>query len=216
MKYALAIFDMDGTILDTLDDLADSLNYALKACGYPERSLDEARRFVGNGIMKLIERALPSGSSAAEADRVFSVFMPHYTLHCADKTKPYGGINELLVKLRAAGCRTAVVSNKADHAVQELCTQYFPGLFDAAAGERAGVLKKPAPDSVNEVLSKLGADRGAAVYIGDSEVDIATAKNSGLFGIIVDWGFRDRDFLEAHCADIVVSSTQEVYDIIAG
>lgn len=216
MNYSLAVFDMDGTILDTLDDLADSLNYSLKACGHPERTLAEARSFVGNGIKKLIERALPAGSDEAELQRVFSVFMPHYTEHCADKTRPYSGVNELLARLRKAGVKTAVVSNKADPAVHDLCRRYFSGLFDAAAGEKAGVARKPAPDSVLGVLSELSVEPSSAVYIGDSEVDIATAKNSGLYGIIVDWGFRDREFLESSGADIVVSTTGEVYDLIVG
>lgn len=130
MRYELAIFDMDGTILNTLEDLTDTLNYALRKNNYPEHSIEDVRRFVGNGIPKLIERGVPAGTDTEAAGRVHRDFMEYYKIHCADKTKPYDGILELIRSLRQAGCRTAVVSNKADVAVQELCTRYFDGLFD--------------------------------------------------------------------------------------
>ena len=175
MKYIIAIFDLDGTILNTLEDLADSTNYALKTYGYPERTMDEVRQFVGNGIRKLMERAVPEGTPVEEIDRVHETFTAHYKVHCADKTRPYDGIMELLQNLKKDGCKLAVVSNKADYGVQELCKQYFDGVFDFAVGEREGIRKKPAPDSVNEVLKTLGCSRDRAVYIGDSDVDIQTA-----------------------------------------
>jgi phosphoglycolate phosphatase len=214
MKYKLAIFDMDGTILNTLEDLTDSLNHTLKAFGYPVHSIDNVRRFVGNGIRKLIERALPADSTEERIDEVFAAFMPYYNEHCADKTKPYDGISELILELRNAGCLTAVVSNKADSAVQELCVKYFNGLFDAAAGEKPGINKKPAPDSVNLILDTLKLSANDAVYIGDSEVDIATAKNSLMDAIIVSWGFREVPFLKEHGAEIIVDTPKEVKDII--
>lgn len=214
MKYKLAIFDLDGTILDTLDDLADSLNYALEKSGYPVRDLEEVRRFVGNGIRKLVERGVPSGTSAEAADKVYESFTEHYKVHCADKTKPYENIPELLKKLRENGVKTAVVSNKADYAVQDLCVQYFDGLFDAAAGEREGVRRKPAPDSVNIVLEKLGVNRENAVYIGDSDVDVETARNSGMDCIAADWGFRDRDILVQCGAEIIVSEPMKIAEIV--
>lgn len=214
MKYKAAIFDMDGTILNTLEDLRAAVNHTMRVSGYPERTLDEVRGFVGNGIRKLIERAAPQGTDSAETDRLFGVFNGYYKEHCADNTKPYDGILDMLKKLRANGVRTAVVSNKADYAVRELCIQYFDGLFDAAAGERTEVRKKPAPDSVFAVLEKLGVNAADAVYIGDSDVDIETARNSGMDNIIVDWGFRDKDFLIAKGAKLIVSSPHDIENII--
>lgn len=216
MKYKLAIFDMDGTILNTLDDLADSTNYALRGNGLPERTIEEVRRFVGNGIRKLIERAVPAGTEVSQIDRVHESFTAYYKVHCADRTRPYEGIIELVRDLRAAGCMTAVVSNKADYGVQTLCRDYFPGLFDMAVGEREGIRKKPSPDSVNEVLEKLSVARADAVYIGDSDVDIETAKNAGLDCISVEWGFRDREFLIEHGAGKLVREPREIYEEICG
>lgn len=212
--YKLAVFDMDGTILDTLEDLKDSTNFALEKCGYPTRSYDEVRRFVGNGIRKLIERAVPEGLTTEQIDRVHEVFTEHYKVHCADKTKAYDGIKPLLEKLRASGVKTAVVSNKADYGVQELCREYFDGLFDYAVGEREGIRRKPAPDAVNEALRVLGIDKSEAVYIGDSDVDFETAKNAELPCISVLWGFRDEEFLREKGATLFVRDPAEIYDII--
>lgn len=214
MAYKLAIFDLDGTILNTLEDLADAVNYALEAHGYPQRTIDEVRRFVGNGIRSLIERAVPTGLALEEINRVHQTFSAYYQEHCADKTRPYEGILPLLRRLRAAGCLTAVVSNKADAAVQPLCRQYYEGLFDYAVGEREGIRRKPAPDAVQEVLRRLRVDTGEAVYIGDSEVDIQTAANAGLDSIIVTWGFRDRAYLESQGGRRFVSRPEEIEEII--
>lgn len=216
MKYTIAIFDLDGTILNTLEDLADSTNYALKTCGYPERTMDEVRQFVGNGIRKLMERAVPEGTPVEEIDRVHETFTAHYKVHCADKTRPYDGIMELLQNLKKDGCKLAVVSNKADYGVQELCKQYFDGVFDFAVGEREGIRKKPAPDSVNEVLKTLGCSRDRAVYIGDSDVDIQTAANAQMDHIIVEWGFRDVPFLIAKGAKVLVEKPEEILEIVEG
>lgn len=216
MKYMIAIFDLDGTILNTLEDLADSTNYALKTCGYPERTMDEVRQFVGNGIRKLMERAVPEGTPVEEIDRVHETFTAHYKVHCADKTRPYDGIVELLQNLKKDGCKLAVVSNKADYGVQELCKQYFDGVFDFAVGEREGIRKKPAPDSVNEVLKTLGCSRDRAVYIGDSDVDIQTAANAQMDHIIVEWGFRDVPFLIAKGAKVLVEKPEEILEIVEG
>ena len=216
MKYTIAIFDLDGTILNTLEDLADSTNYALKTCGYPERTMDEVRQFVGNGIRKLMERAVPEGTPVEEIDRVHETFTAHYKVHCADKTRPYDGIMELLQNLKKDGCKLAVVSNKADYGVQELCKQYFDGVFDFAVGEREGIRKKPAPDSVNEVLKTLGCSRDRAVYIGDSDVDIQTAANAQMDHIIVEWGFRDVPFLIAKGAKVLEEKPEEILEIVEG
>lgn len=210
MKYQLAIFDMDGTILNTLEDLADSVNYALSCSNYPTRTLDEVRNFVGNGIRKLMERAVPSGTSPEELEQVYADFTAYYPKHCYDKTKPYSGMIETIQNLRKQGIKTAVVSNKADYGVQILCKQYFDGLFDYAVGEQTGVQRKPAPDSVNIVLDKLKITRNNAVYIGDSDVDIDTARNAEMDCISVDWGFRDPSFLQEHGAKIMVSSPEEL------
>ena len=150
MKYKLAIFDMDGTILDTLQDLADAMNYELRKYGMQERTIDEIRRFVGNGIRKLIERAVPIETTSPTIDAMLTDFVEYYKTHCEIATKPYDGIEILIKRVREAGIKTAVNSNKADAAVQILCDKYFPTLFDIAVGEKAGIAKKPAPDSVND------------------------------------------------------------------
>ena len=214
MRYKLAVFDMDGTILNTLEDLADSTTYALKANGLPERTIDEVRRFVGNGIRLLIERAVPTDTDKELTDKVFDTFKEYYKTHCAVKTRPYDGIKDVLLELRKAGCLTAVVSNKADFAVQDLCKDYFDNLFDFAIGEREGIKKKPAPDSVFEVLSKLNVEKDDAVYIGDSDVDFATSVNAGMDVIMVGWGFRDAEFLREKGVKRIIKQPSEILDII--
>ena len=216
MRKQLVIFDLDGTLLDTLDDLADAVNWALKQEQLPRRTREEVRAFVGNGIRNLIERAVPAGTEAAQTDRVFAGFKARYAGHCADKTRPYPGILELLARLRAEGIRTAVVSNKADFAVQTLCRDYFPGLVDCAVGERAGIPKKPAPDSVQEVLRTLEIPREQAVYVGDSDVDVLTARNAGMDGILVLWGFRDRQTLERAGAKTFAANAEELCAALIG
>lgn len=215
-KYKLAIFDLDGTLLETLEDLHDSTNHALVSQGLPPRTLDEVRRFVGNGIHKLIERAVPEGSSSETVEQVFEEFKTWYAVHCNDKTRAYDGIKEMLLALRKAGVRTAVVSNKADFGVQTLCKTYFSGLLDVAVGQREGIRLKPAPDSVNEVLRLLEIRREDAVYIGDSDVDIDTARNAGMDCISVTWGFRRREFLLEHGAVILADKPAELEQILCG
>ena len=210
MKYQLAIFDLDGTLLNTLEDLADSVNHIMRQFGYPERSLSEVRSFVGNGIRKLIERSAPEDTPAEEIDRMFERFKEYYGAHCADKTRPYDGIMELLDTLQKQGIKLAVVSNKADYAVKALCEQYFPGIFDEAVGERMGIARKPAPDTVNEVLKNLQIDKSLAVYIGDSEVDVQTARNAEMDCIAVDWGFRDTSVLKEAGAETIVSTPKDL------
>ena len=214
MKYELIVFDMDGTILDTLEDLKNSMNHTLKLHNMPERTLDEIRSFVGNGIRKLIERAVMPETSAEQIDVIHKDFMKHYEIHCADFTRPYDGINDLIKELRNRGYKTAVVSNKADGAVQDLCVQYFPGLFDLAIGERPEIAKKPAADMVNLALNKLNVSKEKAVYIGDSDVDVATARNSKLDMIAVDWGFRTREFLMEQRAETIVSKPEEILELV--
>ena len=211
MKYGLAVFDLDGTVLNTLFDLYKATDYALFENGFDKRSEDEVRRFVGNGIHKLIERAVPENASSEDVERVFKSFNEYYSVHCADNTKPYDGIPSVLTLLRQKGIKTAVVSNKADYAVQSLCKKYFDGLFDFCVGERAGIKRKPAPDSVNEVLKTLGFSKENAVYIGDSDVDILTAKNSGIPCRSVCWGFRSEEELCRAGAKTVYRTPEELY-----
>ena len=212
MKYEAVIFDLDGTLLNTLDDLADSLNYTLKKNGLPERTRDEVRLFVGNGIRKLMERGVPAGTEVDVIDKVHSDFTEHYKIHCNDKTRPYDSVLDILAKLKNAGVKLAVLSNKADYAVQDLCVRYFEGLIDVAAGEIIGIPKKPSPEGVYNTLEKLGVTAEKCVYIGDSDVDVLTAKNSNMDCIAVDWGFRDRDVLVNAGAEIIVSSPEKLFE----
>lgn len=214
MKYKAVIFDLDGTILDTLDDLTNALNYCLKKHALQVRSKNEVRGFVGNGIHLLIERAVPKNTTEEIIEAVYRDFIIFYQEHCHDLTKPYDGIAELLQQLRKDGYKTAVVSNKADSAVKALCDEYFEGLFDTAVGEKSNVRKKPAPDSVNAVLKQLGVEKEEAVYIGDSEVDIQTAENAGMDCILVTWGFRDVVTLKQNGATKLVTTPIEIYEYL--
>lgn len=206
------IFDLDGTLLDTLGDLAASVNYALKACGMPQHSIDDVRRFVGNGVRLLMERAVPDGAANPRFEEAFTTFRQHYLEHSLDTTRPYDGIMEMLQALRQRGYRTAVVSNKFYAATQELCQHFFADSIEVAIGEHEaeGIRKKPAPDTVNEALRQLGVSREHAVYVGDSDVDIATAAASGMPCISVLWGFRDREFLLSHGATQFISHPSEL------
>ena len=206
------IFDLDGTLLDTLGDLAASVNYALKACGMPQHSIDDVCRFVGNGVRLLMERAVPDGAANPRFEEAFATFRQHYLEHSLDTTRPYDGIMEMLQALRQRGYRTAVVSNKFYAATQELCQHFFADSIEVAIGEHEaeGIRKKPAPDTVNEALRQLGVSREQAVYVGDSDVDIATAVASGMPCISVLWGFRDREFLLAHGATQFISHPSEL------
>ena len=209
--YKVFIFDLDGTLLDTLQDLANAVNYALRQHAMPEHSIDDVRRFVGNGVRLLMERAVPDGAGNPQFEAAFSTFRQYYLEHSLDTTRPYDGIPELLRALRQRGCRLAVVSNKMMAATQELCAHFFPEI-EVAIGEHEaeGIRKKPAPDTVCEALRQLGCDKQGAVYVGDSDVDILTARNSGLPCISVLWGFRDRDFLTTHGAATFVSHPSEL------
>lgn len=215
ITYNTYIFDLDGTLLDTLTDLAASTNYALREHGMPEHSVDDVRRFVGNGVRKLMERAVPDGSDNPSFDEAFATFRQHYMEHALDTTRPYDGVPEMLATLKSRGCRIAVVSNKMMAATQELCQHFFPDTVEVAIGEHEaeGIRKKPAPDTVYAALSALGVTKDHAVYVGDSDVDIATARHAGLPCISVLWGFRDRDFLLHHGATTLVTSPRELCGI---
>ena len=209
MSYDTYIFDLDGTLLDTLQDLATSVNYALRQHRMPEHSIDDVRRFVGNGVRRLMERAVPEGTANPAFEAAFATFREYYMEHSLDTTRPYDGIPELIHELKQRGCRMAVVSNKMMAATQELVHHFFPEI-EVAIGEHEaeGIRKKPAPDTVFAAMKQLG--QGSAVYVGDSDVDLATARNSGLPCISVLWGFRDREFLLAHGATTFVEKPCEI------
>lgn len=212
MTFDTAVFDMDGTVLDTLDDLTDSTYFALREMGFSLRSKDEVRSFVGNGIRLLIERAVPENTPIEEVDKCFEIFKAHYNAHSLDKTKPYDDIVDVLKELKRRNIKTAVVSNKIDCAVKELCETFFDGLFDCCVGEREGLKRKPAPDSVFAALDEIGAKKDGAVYIGDSEVDIATAKNSGLPCISVLWGFRSKELIQSLSPEYIIDKPTDILE----
>ena len=214
MKYKAIIFDLDGTLTDTLEDLFLSTNFALRSCGLPERSLEEVRRFVGNGVRKLIERSVPADTEPRLLERCFEAFRSHYVIHCQDHTCLYPGIASLLTSLHARGYRMAVVSNKLQEGVNELAQTFFNGVIDVAIGEQPGIPRKPAPDMALAALKQLGVKAWEAVYIGDSDVDLQTAANAGLPCISVLWGFRNRDFLIAQGATVLAESPQDILSLV--
>ncbi len=189
------VFDLDGTLLDTLDDLTAAVNHALSAHGLPLRTRAEVRSFVGNGVRRLMERSVPEEMPADKFEKVFRSFREYYTAHCLDQTRPYPGIMETLKRLHERGVRMAIVSNKLQPAVTELNARFFGEYIPVAVGESERVRCKPCPDGVLEALKVMGAKKEEAIYVGDSEVDIETAHNAGLPCLSVLWGFKDEDFL---------------------
>lgn len=214
MPYQTAIFDLDGTLLDTLEDLYRAVNHALRRHEQPLRTRDEIRSFVGNGVELLVRRSLPKGYTEETASSVLSDFKTTYAAVCKDNTKPYEGILPLLSTLRERGIRIAVVSNKFDAATKALCAEYFGKLVEVAVGERADIRKKPSPDTVFEALTALGVTADGAVYIGDSEVDIQTAKNCDMDCISVTWGFKDTDFLLANDAKTLAHTPDQLLGLL--
>ena len=218
--YKLAIFDMDGTILNTIDDLADSCNVICEKYGYPTHTVEEIKYMVGNGIPKLMRRALPEDISEEEFQKILEEYVEYYEEHCAIKTAPYEGIVECIRSLRAAGLKVAVNTNKVQAAAEELCERYFPDLFDVISGSRPNIPPKPDPTGLYEILREIGLSKeqacqsGVACFIGDSDVDLKTGVDSGLDFIGVDWGFRGRAFLLEHGAKKVVMNTKELLEIL--
>lgn len=208
MKTGL-LFDLDGTLLDTLEDLLDATNYALGQFGFPARDLQQLRRFVGNGAANQIRLSAPEGTPQETLDQVLAVYKPYYTAHCQQKTRPYAGIPEVLAQLKQ-DYAIAIVSNKPDGAVKALCAEFFPGCF--ALGETPDCPRKPAPDMIHKAMQAIGADRG--IYIGDSEVDVLTARNAGLPCVSVLWGFRDREDMEAAGGSIFCQSVSALASCI--
>lgn len=204
------IFDLDGTLLNTLEDLKESTNFALCTFGYPPRSLEEVRKFVGNGVRKLIERAVPK--NCENTQECLAIFKQNYSENMYNQTAPYNGIIKILKELRANDCKIGVVSNKFDFAVKELCKKYFNNLIDCAIGQSDNILPKPAPDGVFKAMKELGADNSNTIYVGDSDVDVQTAKNSNLPCIGVTWGFRDKKALAG--ADFIIDKPCDIIRII--
>ena len=216
MKTDTVIFDLDGTLLNTLEDLADSTNYAMRAFGLKERSINEVRNFVGNGVDVLIERAVEGAISKEQELECLDVFKQHYSKNMDNKTKPYDGIMDVIKELLKRGYHIAIVSNKFDAAVKGLNVDYFEGLFPVAIGASDTVAKKPAPDSVIKALQELHSDKERAVYVGDSDVDIMTARNSGLPCISVTWGFRDEELQRSMGTDYIIHQPEELLDVLDG
>lgn len=212
MKIDTVIFDLDGTLLDTLDDLSSSVNYALTSYGLPARSPAEVRGFLGNGIRFLMENAAGSASRNADFEKIFHSFRSHYVEHCLDTTKPFSGVMQLLAALKEMGVKMAVVSNKLHPAVQELSERFFKGYISTAVGESSMVRRKPNPDAVLAALKKIGSSPGNAIYVGDSEVDLATAQNAGIPCVLVLWGFRDESYLRS--LDNVLAYLQKPEDLL--
>ena len=208
------VFDMDGTVLNTLKDLTISVNYVLEKFGMPKRTLEEYRMFFGNGIRHALELSLPEGTSPEILDEMVPVFREHYDRHCLDNTRPYDGILDLMKELKDRGYKMAIVSNKIDSAVKELNSRFFSDFVDVAIGEKPGIRRKPAPDTVIEALKELNSNVNETVYIGDSEVDYATAENSGLRCISVLWGFRDKEYLEEIGADVFAEKPGDILSIL--
>lgn len=204
------IFDMDGTLLNTLEDMLDSVNITMDYVKYPRRTRDEVRAFVGNGAAKLIERCMPKGLKDERFEEALQFYRKYYNDHAQIKTEPYPGISLLLQQLKERGIELAVASNKPDEAVKQLTNRYFPNIFSAVVGNRAGCAVKPAPDSVFLALSRMNRSVEGAVYVGDSEVDIATGKNAGMPCFSVTWGFRTAQFLSGHGAEHLIGSAEEL------
>lgn len=214
MKYKAVLYDMDGTVLDTLADLTDAVNVSLRRFGLPEQPAMHVRDVLGNGARRLIMGCLPEGTDERTADAVLEFYKPYYDAHCREKTAPYPGITELMQRLRDAGVKQAVVSNKPDGAVKELAELFFGGLIESAVGESETVRLKPCPDAVLAAAKLMGVSKDECVYVGDSEVDIETARRAGMDCISVAWGFRDEDMLRAEGASCIVRSAEELFDAL--
>lgn len=216
MRYTTVIFDLDGTLLNTLDDLAASVNYAMERAGFPKRTLEEVRRFVGNGVRVLIRRSVPEGTSDKDYTAAYNYFTAHYAENCRNMTGPYDGIDEMLMELKRLGIKTAIVSNKIDFAVKALRDEFFADTVQAAVGDSEDTPNKPAPDMVYKALDELGSKAGGCVYVGDTDVDLETAANAGMDCISVSWGFRSRAELEGYGAGMIADTAEDVLRYIEG
>lgn len=214
MKYNTVIFDLDGTLLNTLNDLAASVNYSMKSMGFPEHPVDRVRGFIGNGVRILIRRSVPEGITEEEYNNAYELFEKHYAEHCRDLTAPYDGIIEVIKKLRSMGYNVAVVSNKIDFAVQKLCDDFFDGIIDTAVGDSPDTNNKPAPDMVYKAIDKMGVEREKCVYVGDTDVDLETAANAGMDCISVSWGYRSHDELVGYGAKMIADTPEQIFEYL--
>lgn len=212
--YDAVIFDLDGTLLNTLEDLTDAVNYVMEQFHFEKKTIDQVRRFVGNGIRKLVERCVPGGQEREDFEEIFACFQNFYTSHCRIKTKPYPGILELLEVLWEKGYGIGIVSNKNDKAVEELNDIFFSKYISVAIGQNDQLRPKPAPDTVDMALTRLKCTRDRALYVGDSDVDKATADNCGMDCVSVTWGFRDRELLEGLCAAAMIDEPGQLLDYL--
>lgn len=208
-RFDTVLFDLDGTLLNTLEDIWSAANHVLREMGYPEVTLAQMRGFVGNGAEMQMRRAMGAGAVEEDVQKALALYKPYYAAHCQIRTRPYEGVTELMRALKEAGWKIAVVSNKPDEAVRPLVAEHFGALPDLALGETASRRRKPAPDMVDDALAALGAEKSRAVYVGDSEVDVETARNAGMACIAVSWGFRDREQLvEAGAREIAADAAE--------
>lgn len=214
--YSYVIFDLDGTLLNTIDDLADAGNHVCALHGWPAHTVEEYKRMVGNGIPKLVERFAPAGTDRAALDRAFDEFMAWYGIHKEDKTAPYPGMHQLALDLKEVGVSAAVLSNKADEMAGPVVEHYYPGVFPVVQGALSGLPTKPDPTLLHKLMERMGADPKRTLFVGDSSVDIRTAKNGGLDSCGVLWGFRSRQELEAEGADYLAETPQELWRLVMG
>lgn len=213
-RFDAVIFDLDGTLLYTLDDVTDSVNYMLGKHNFPQRSRDEIRSFVGEGAGQLMERVIPGGKRNPEYEKSLADYFEHYFSNMENKTYPFEGINETVKKLHEGGCKLAVVSNKIDRATKELTRKFFGDYIKVAIGQSKNIASKPAPDSVFQALEEIGAEAEKSLFVGDMEIDIETARNSGTVSVAVTWGYRDRRVLEETGAQYIIDRPQEILDIV--
>lgn len=216
MRYKAVLLDMDGTVLNTLGDLHNAVNHSLRRFAFDSVSMDRVRAGLGNGAAHLIRYCLPEDCAQELYERVLGFYLPYYNAHCSILTCPYEGIVQMMERLRAKGMKLAIISNKGDEAVKELAERFFPGLLETAVGESAAVRRKPAPDAVLAAAERLGVSPESCVYVGDSEVDIQTAKNAGIDCISVCWGFRSREQLMEAGAKSLAETPEELERIITG
>ncbi len=214
MKYEAVIFDLDGTLTDTLGDLKNSVSYAMREFGFPERTTDEVRSFVGNGVRRLIDLSVPENTDSETAAKCLAVFKEYYKNNSLVETKPYDGIIEMLENIKDNGIKTAVVTNKMHEAAENIVNIFFGELIDLTLGQVDGMAQKPQPDGINCVLERFGVSKEKAVYIGDSEVDCITAKNAGIPCIGVTWGFRDKSVLLENGADFIAETPEDIIEFI--
>ena len=212
MKYTTILFDLDGTLLNTLVDLRNSVNYALEQFGYPVQSLENIRNYVGNGVAMLVHRSVPNGTSTEDEVRCLAIFKEHYMVHMNDNTCPYDGLLPVMHELKTRGCLIGIVSNKIEPAVKELADKFFPELIDVAVGDLPERNKKPAPDSTLAAMKQLSVSSDTCLYIGDTDIDVLTAHNAGIPCVGVTWGFRDRDVLEG--AEFIIDTPEELLKLL--